>query len=186
MKLSAQLVAALVLAGTSAVPAPAPELGESETVAYRVDLIGTDNLPREAYDAVLADPETSLQAVVTAFPGSFFINPGGDRRGLLRGGDTTQGDDDRPRLLIRICGTKCFRPFATDDSDDSSGITTNDTATNFTGNRRRELEVEGPSVDPNAFQDAFKDLETDLSRALTETMCGELEDCGVQVKLTRL
>jgi hypothetical protein len=171
MKQSSQLVAALLFAGASVV---------APTATYRVNVVATDNVPPAAIDAILADPEASFQAIFAATPETSIVDPSGSRRGLLRGGAAGEDEPSRNRVLpIKICSTSCAYSVYVTESTNS---------TNSTGGvRQRELFEE--AADPQELA-AVADLETVFSRSLTETMCGEargeLHDCGVEVKLTRL
>jgi hypothetical protein len=168
MKQSSQLVAALLFAGASVV---------APTATYRVNVVATDNVPPKAIDAILADPEASFQAIFAASPDASIVDPSGNRRGLLRGG--AAGEDDpghNRRLPITICSKSCYSILPPSNSTNSTG-----------GVRERVLFEE--AADPKELA-VVADLETVFSRSLTETMCGEarseLQDCGVEVKLTRL
>jgi hypothetical protein len=169
MKHSAQLVAALLFAGASVV---------APSATYRVNVVATDNVPPGSIDAALADPEGSFRAVFAAFPGASFADPSSNGRGLLRGGAAGEDERGHNRHLITICRTSCS--YSTYQKGDNS--------TNSTGAvRQRELFEE--AADPQELA-AVADMEAAFSRSLTETMCGEargeLQDCGVEVKLTRM
>jgi hypothetical protein len=172
MKLAARLIAALVFASTSVTPALSTK---SVLVTYEIILKGTDNIPKDAYDAVFSDPKTSFKAIVKAFPGTFFtdagkavVDPNGGRRGLLRGGASDEYEHNRD-LQIRICSRPCA----------SSIVVTSQATTNETAVRRELFEA---SYRPSA----VNGLEKALSATLSKRMCGKLQDCDVEVELQQV
>jgi hypothetical protein len=173
MKISTRLIAALAVASTSFASALAKQ--EKVPVVYEIDVKGTGNIPKEAYDALYADPEGPLKAIADAFPGTVFFGPGqpvvlpdAGRRGLLRGGSPNESANHRD-LQIRICRTLCSASVVTVSTE---------TAEN-TGARRELFEASFPPS-------AVNGLEKALSLTLSTRMCGRLQGCGVKVKLEQV
>jgi hypothetical protein len=164
MKLLAHCVAAsLLFAATRIVPALA---APKAVVTYEIDLIGTDNIPNEAYDDVFSNPEKSFRPILATFPDVFFTGPGqpivdpnGGNRSLLRG--SAHGEHDRS-LQIRICSTRCL-----------SVVVPN-------GSVRREL------FEARLSPTVVTSLQTVLSAKLTRRMCGKTPGCDVKVVFTQI
>jgi hypothetical protein len=148
-----------------------PALAAPTVVTYEIDVVGTPDIPKEAYDAIFANPGVSFRPIVAALPGVFFTGPGqpivppnGGNRGLLRGRpaqgheDQHEHEDERD-LQIKICSTRCF------------------SVADFV--RRKLFEA---SLSPTV----IGSLQTVLSARLTKRMCGSAPNCEVKVKLTQI